>query len=122
VPAVGEANVVVVDALVGHPERLALLERHVAPIARERETRRRGTPAPRNPLAATQEAVPIGTPKVGKPPSVGEPSAVAGAEACCSSVCHGSTMPSALSSSSSARTAAYGAGAGSAVEGGWGVV
>jgi hypothetical protein len=32
VPSVGEADVVVVDALVGRPERLALLERHVPPI------------------------------------------------------------------------------------------
>jgi hypothetical protein len=33
VPAVGEADVMVVDTLVGRPERLTLLKRHVVPIA-----------------------------------------------------------------------------------------
>jgi hypothetical protein len=33
VPAVGEGDVVVVDALVRRSERLALLERHIVPIA-----------------------------------------------------------------------------------------
>jgi hypothetical protein len=40
VSAVAEADIVVVDALVGRPERLALLERHVAPIALPRERER----------------------------------------------------------------------------------
>jgi hypothetical protein len=66
--AVREADVVVVDALVDRPERLALLERHVAPIApmEERNTRQRAPPTPRNPPTGrrrqlTQETVGVGT-------------------------------------------------------------
>jgi hypothetical protein len=48
VPAVGEADVMVVDSLVGPPERLTLLERHVPPIVlpRGRERRVDGRPCP----------------------------------------------------------------------------
>jgi hypothetical protein len=58
VPAVGEADIVVVDALVACLERLALLERHIAPIALLQGRGRRvdgRPPAPRNPLATAQE-------------------------------------------------------------------
>jgi hypothetical protein len=48
VPALGEGNIVVVYALVGRLERLALLERHVASIALPRGRGRRvdGCPHP----------------------------------------------------------------------------
>jgi hypothetical protein len=46
VPAVGEGDVGVVDALVCRPERIALLERHVAPIALPRWGRIDGRPSP----------------------------------------------------------------------------
>jgi hypothetical protein len=42
----GEADVVVVDALVGWPERLVLLERHVAPVALPRGRRLDKRPRP----------------------------------------------------------------------------
>jgi hypothetical protein len=46
VPAVGEANIVVVDALVGCPELLALLEWHVAAVVLPRGSRLDVRPSP----------------------------------------------------------------------------
>jgi hypothetical protein len=79
---VGEADVVVVDALVGRPELLALLERNVAPVALP-QGRRLDLRLP--PQAGAHEAVGIGAPEVGEPPAVAE------TEACDSGACRGST-------------------------------
>jgi hypothetical protein len=46
VPVVGEGDVWVVDALVRCPKRLALLERHIAPIALPRWGRVDSRPSP----------------------------------------------------------------------------
>jgi hypothetical protein len=70
-PAVGEADVVVVDTLVGRAARTPRAARSAARAAAgERETRRQAPPAPRNPPAWAQEAVGVGTPEVGELPAV----------------------------------------------------
>jgi hypothetical protein len=46
VPDVGEADVMVVHALVGHLERLALLERHIASVVLPRGRRLHKRPHP----------------------------------------------------------------------------
>jgi hypothetical protein len=56
VPAVGEGDVGVVDALVCHPERLALLEAHVASILLPRWERIDGRPSPHVILEAPEAA------------------------------------------------------------------
>jgi hypothetical protein len=81
---VGEVDVVVFDALVGHPERLALLERHVAPVALPGGDASTSAPTPRNPSAGVREEVGAGAPEVGEPPAVAERGF------CGSDVCRGS--------------------------------
>jgi hypothetical protein len=94
VPAVEEADVVVVDALVRHSELLALLKRQVAAVVLPRGRRLDARPPPHTILL----------PGYMRAPEVGEPPAVAGREAGGSGACRGSTTPHGCSSSSSART------------------